>query len=176
MRVRYSYNIVEPLFLFFLSIVFYRQPPLHLSSSPVFSYPSSSSPPISAVAFPFSCILDVFPLLLSLLVYLHYLLTKWPAHLIRLLTNLPVRLHCFPTSFLRSFILLLSTLLVLLICQTQLFSQTCSFCCCSVNATVSRPYRRSGVTHALRTFPFSFLKKISVQHNSLYLSSSIRSS
>ena len=42
------------------------------------------------------------------------ILTKWPAHLILLLTNLPVRLHCIPTSFLRSFILLLSNLLFLL--------------------------------------------------------------
>ena len=41
------------------------------------------------------------------------ILTKWPAHLILLLNNLPVRLHCISTSFLRSFILLLFTLFVL---------------------------------------------------------------
>ena len=66
------------------------------------------------------------------------------AHLIMLLTNLPVRLHCMPTSFLRSFFLLLFTLFVLVIRRTQLFSHTCSFCCCccSVNATVSRLYRQ----------------------------------
>ena len=81
------------------------------------------------------------------------ILTKWPAHLILLLTNLPVRLHCIPTSFPRSFILLLFTLFVLVIRRTQLFSHNCSFCCCcSVNATVSRPYRHAGVTHVLRTF------------------------
>ena len=76
------------------------------------------------------------------------ILTKWPAHLIRLLANLPDRLHCIPTSFLRSFILLLSTLFVLVIRRTQLFSHTCNFCCCCcyVNATVSRPCRRAGVT------------------------------
>ena len=37
----------------------------------IFSCPSSHSPPISAVAIPFSCVLDVFPPLLSLLLCLH---------------------------------------------------------------------------------------------------------
>ena len=70
--VRVRYNIVEPLFLFFLSIVFYRLLPLSIfHPPPIFSCPSSRSPPISAVAFPFSCVLDVFPPLLSLLVCLH---------------------------------------------------------------------------------------------------------
>ena len=40
-------------------------------TSLIFSYPSSRSPPISAVAFPFSCVLDVFLPQLSLLVYLY---------------------------------------------------------------------------------------------------------
>ena len=77
-----------------------------------------------------------------------------------LLTNFPFRLHCIPISFLRSFILLLSTLFVLVIRRTQLFLHTCSFCCCccSVNATDSRPYRHAGVTHVLGTFPFSFFE------------------
>ena len=38
---------------------------------PIFSCPSSRSPSILAVGFPFSCVLGVFPLLLSLLVCLH---------------------------------------------------------------------------------------------------------
>ena len=70
--VRVRQNIVEPLFLFFLSIVFCRLLPLSIfHPRPIFSCPSSRSPPISAVAFPFSCVLDVFPPLLSLLVCLH---------------------------------------------------------------------------------------------------------
>ena len=150
--VRVRKCIVEPLFLFFLSIVFYRPPPLSIfHPPPIFSYPSSHSPPISAVAFPFSTSALFASLPASIL-------TKWPAHLILFLTNLPVRLYCIPTSFLRSFILLLSILFVLVIQRTQLFSQTCSFCCCSVKPTVSIPCRRVGVTHALRTFPFSFFK------------------
>ena len=70
--VRVRLSIVEPLFLFFLSIVFYQSPALSIfHPSPIFSYPSSCSPPISAEAFPFSCVLDVFPPQLSLLVCLH---------------------------------------------------------------------------------------------------------
>ena len=85
------YGIIEPLFLLFLSIVFYRPPPLYIfHPPPIFSCPSSRSPSISAMAFLFSCVLVVFPPLLSLLASI---LTKWPAHISRLLTNLPVRLH-----------------------------------------------------------------------------------
>ena len=55
-------------FFFFFSIVFYRPPPLSIfHPPPIFSCPSSRSPPISAVAFSFFCVLDVFPPLLSLL-------------------------------------------------------------------------------------------------------------
>ena len=62
-KVRYSYSIVEPLFLFFLSIVFYRQPHLCIvHPPPIFSYPSLRSPPISAVASPFSASLVFFNL------------------------------------------------------------------------------------------------------------------
>ena len=93
---------------------------------------------------PFPASSSIFQPLLSLLICLHpslpsdipisSILTKWHSHLILPLTNLPVWLHCIPSSFLRSFILLLSTLFVLVIRRTQLFSQTCSFCCCcSVN-------------------------------------------
>ena len=70
--VRYSYSIVEPLFLFFLSIVLYRQPHLCIvHPPPIFSYPSSRSPPISTVASPFFCFIGVFQPLLSLLVCMH---------------------------------------------------------------------------------------------------------
>ena len=41
---------------------------------PIFSCPFSRSPPISAVAFLFSCVLDVFPPLLSLLTFDNLLL------------------------------------------------------------------------------------------------------
>ena len=109
-RVRYS--IVEPLVLFYLPIVFYR-PPI----SPSFILPRHSHIPPHRV-LPSQRWPSPFPA--------SFILTKWPAHLILLLTNLPLRLHCIPTSFLRSFIVLLSTLFVLVIRRTQLFSQTCS--------------------------------------------------
>ena len=150
--------IVDPLFLFFLSKFFYRPPPLSIfHPHTIFSYPSSCSLPISAVAFPFSCVFDVFPPQLSASLPAS-ILTKWPAHLILLLANLPVRLYYIPTCFLRSFILLLPTLFVLVIRRTQLFSQTCSFCCCYVIATVSRPYRHAGVTHLPWTYLSAFSK------------------
>ena len=57
--------------LLFLSILFY-QPPLSIfHPPPIFLYPSSRSPSILAVGFPFSCVLDIFSPLLSLLVCLH---------------------------------------------------------------------------------------------------------
>ena len=55
-----------------LFAVFYRPPHLYIFHlPPIFSCPSSRSPPISPVAFPFSCVLDIFSPLLSLLVCLH---------------------------------------------------------------------------------------------------------
>ena len=105
-------------------------PSLYLSSSPIFSYPSSRTPPISPVAFPFSCVLDLFPPQLSLLVCLHSSLPS----------GLPMS-SCFSQIFLLGCIasqpfssgrssFFLSTLFVLVIRRTQLFSQTYSFCCC----------------------------------------------
>ena len=167
---------MEPLFLFFLSIVFYRPPlpPPFILPDLLVSLLTQSSH--LSCGLPLSCVFDVFLPQLSMLVCPASILTKWSARLILLLTNLPVRLHCIPTSFLRSFILVLSTLFVLVIRRTQLFSQTCSFCCCcSVNVSVSRPHRHAGVTHPLRTFPFSFFDFFSGQHDSVYLSPSIRS-
>ena len=73
------------------------------------------------------------------------------------LTNLPVQLSCLVPTFLRLFILLSSTLFVLIIRRTH--NQTCSCCCCSVYATVSiYRYRHAGLTQALRTFLLSFIK------------------
>ena len=58
-----------------------------------------------------------------------------------------------------STILRLSALVTLAIFRTQLFSHTCSLCCCSsVSANVSVPYRHAGVTHVLMTLPFSLLE------------------
>ena len=94
LRVRCSRSIVEPNFLFFLSIVFYQHPPLPIfRPPPIVSYPSSRSPPISAVAFPFSSVLYVFPPLLSLLVCLH---TSLPS-------GLPIS-SCFSPIFLLGYI------------------------------------------------------------------------
>ena len=47
----------------------------------------------------------------------------------------------------------------LAIFRTQLFSHTCSLCCCSsVSAKVSVPYRHACVTHVLMALPFSLLE------------------
>ena len=56
---------------------------------PIFSCPSSRSPPISAVVFSFSCVLDIFPPLLALLVCLHPVLPS----------GLPIS-SCFSAIFL----------------------------------------------------------------------------
>ena len=71
--------------------------------------------------FPFSCILYVFlPFSSTLFTSMSAsILTMWPGHFILLLTNLPVELFCCITYFLRSFILLSSTLFVRVIRQNQ---------------------------------------------------------
>ena len=95
-RVRYS--IVEPLVLFYLPIVFYRPP---ISPSFILPRPSHIRPhtflPSQRWPSPFPA---------------SFILTKWPAHLILLPTNLPLRLHCSLTSFLRSFFCLPSLFLL----------------------------------------------------------------
>ena len=64
-------------------------------------------------------------------------------------------IHCTPVSSLNSTILCLSALVTLAIFRTQLFSHTCSLCCCSsVRAKVSVPYRHAGVTQVIVTLPF----------------------
>ena len=77
-----------------------------------------------------------------------FILTMCPAHFIRLLTILPTVQALVPTSSLRSFVLLLSTLLTPAILLIQLFSH-CSLCCCSLDrTTVSEPYVLAGTTLA----------------------------
>ena len=136
----------------------FHLPPLHLSSSPDLLKSTSRSPSILAVHSPFLASLMFFHLSLplSLLVCLHPSLPCGLPIFTLLLTNLPVELFCCITYFLRSFVLLSSTLFVRVIRQNQ--NQPCS-CCCSVNATVSSyRLRHACVTHALRTFLFSFFK------------------
>ena len=78
------------------------------------------------------------------------ILSTCPAHCNLLLTSLSVKLLCTPVSSLNSTILRLSALVTLAIFRTQLFSHTCSLCCCrSVSAKVSVPYRQAGVTQVL---------------------------
>ena len=68
-------------------------------------------------------------------------------------------LLCTPVSSLNSTILLLSALVTLGIFRTQLFSHTCSLCCCRpVIAKVPVPYRHAGVTQVLMTLPFSLFE------------------
>ena len=59
------------------------------------------------------------------------ILSTCPAHCNLLLTSLSVKLLCTPVSSLNSTILRLSALVTLAIFRTQLFSHTCSLCCCS---------------------------------------------
>ena len=85
------------------------------------------------------------------------ILSTCPAHCNLLLTSLSVRLLCTPVSYLNSTIIRLSALVTIF--RIQLFSHTCSLCCCSsVSAKVSVPYSHAGVTHVLMTLPFSFLE------------------
>ena len=93
------------------------------------------------------------------------ILTMWPAHFILLLTNLPVELFCCITYFVRSFIFLSSTLFVLLFDrnQNQLSGAVV------VLSTPLSPDTSS------QDFPFQLFQNVSVQHDSLNLSPSIRS-
>ena len=84
-------------------------------------------------------------------------LSTCPAHCNLLLISLSVKLIRTPVSSLNSTILLLSALVTLAICRTQLFSHTCSICCCSSGSVqVSVPYRHTGVAQVLMTLPISF--------------------
>ena len=84
------------------------------------------------------------------------ILSTCPAHCNLPLISLSVKLLYTPVSSLNSTILRLSALVTLAIFRTQLFSHTCSLCCCSsVSANVSVQYRHAGVTHVLMTLPFS---------------------
>ena len=70
-----------------------------------------------------------------------------------------IKLLCTPVSSLNSTFLLLSAHVTLAIYRTQLFSHTCSLCCCSsVIAKVSVPYKHAGVTQVLMTLPFSLFE------------------
>ena len=87
------------------------------------------------------------------------ILSTCPAHCNLFLTSLSVKLLCTPVSSLNSTILRMSALVTLAIFRTQLFSHTCSLCCCSsVSAKVSVPYRQAGVTQLLMTLPFSLFE------------------
>ena len=69
-----------------------------------------------------------------------FILTMCPAHLIRLLTVLPTTQALVPTSSLRSFILLLSTLFTPAILLIQLFSHTCSLRCLTCNIIITMQF------------------------------------
>ena len=155
----HSFRFFFPYFSNGYPLSIFHLPPLHLSSSPDLLKSHLTQSFDLSCSFPFSCILDVFSPFSSTLFssMSASILTMWPTHFTLLLTNLPVELFCCITYFLRSFILLSSTLFVRVIRQNQ--NQPCSCCCCSVNATVSRyRLRHACVTHALRTFLFSFFK------------------
>ena len=71
--------------------------------------------------------------------FLSPILSTCPAHFSPLLTSFFLKLSFTPTCSLSSSSLLLSTLFSPTILLMQLFSQTCTFCCFSVGAIVSKP-------------------------------------
>ena len=154
------FSIGCPLYIFHL-------PPLHLSSSPIFSYPTARSPSILAVRSPFLASLMFFhPFSSTLFTSMSAsILTMWPTHFTLLLTNLPVELFCCITYFRRSFILLSSNLFVRVIRQTKtnhaaavvVLSTHChqiqiKACLCNTSS---------------QDFPFQLFQNVSVQHDSL---------
>ena len=160
---------------FFLSILFYRLPPLHLSTSPDLLISHLTQSFDLSCSFPFSCILDVFSPFSSILFTSMYvsILTMWPAHFTLLLTNL--LLNCFVASHISSgrssffrqpslFVLFDKTRtnfqLLLLFCQRHCHQIQIKACLCNTSS---------------QDFPFQLYQNVSVQHDSLYLSPSIRS-
>ena len=160
---------------FFLSILFYRLPPLHLSSSPDLLISHLTQSYDLSCSFPFSCILDVFSpsLPLSSLVYLHPSLP----------CGLPISpyfspiflLNCFVASHISSgrssffrqtslFVLFdkpkPTMQLLLLFCQRHCHQIQIKACLCNTSS---------------QDFPFQLFQNVSVQHDSLYLSPRIRS-
>ena len=79
-----------------------------------------------------------------------FIMTMCPAHFIRLFTILPTIQALVPTYYLRSFILLLYTLFTSAILIVQLFSHTCSLCCCSSNRAI--------IATGIQDLPFSLLE------------------
>ena len=117
----HSFCFIFPYFSIGCPLSIFHLPPLHHSSSPDLLISHLTQSFDLSCSFPFSCILYVFSPFSSTLVtsMSASILTMWPGHLILLLTNLPVELFSFITYFLRSFILLSSTLFVRVIRQNQ---------------------------------------------------------
>ena len=117
----HSFFLFFALFSIGCPLSIFHLPPLHLSSSPdlLISHLTQSSD--LNCSFPFYCILDVFsPFSSTLFTSMSAsILTMWPTHFTLLLTNLPVEQFCCITYFLRSFILLSSTVFVRVIRQNQ---------------------------------------------------------
>ena len=80
------------------------------------------------------------------------ILSTCPAHCNLLLTSFSFKPLCTPVSSLNSTILRLSALVTLAIFRTQLFSHTCSLCCCS---SVSAKYFSTFFLYFLGDFLFS---------------------
>ena len=80
-------------------------------------------------------------------------------------TILPTMQTLVPTSSIRYFILLLSIILTPAILLIQLFSYTCSLCCCLDIITVSKSYVLAGTSQEISTFHFSFLEFFLSMHD-----------
>ena len=170
-----SFCFFFPYFSIGCSLSIFHLPPLHLSSSPDLLKSHLTQSFDLSCSFPFSCILYVFSTFSSTLFtsMSASILTMWPTHFTLLLTNLPVELFCCITYFLRSFILLSSTSLFVLFDKTrtnfQLLLLFCQRHCLQIQIKACLCNTSS------QDFPFQLFQNVSVQHDSLYLSPSIRS-
>ena len=135
-----------------LSLVFF----FRSSSSPAFLTSIYQSPPISALAsFVSSCPAHVTLPLSSVVCHPPPFLRVQPT----VICSSPVSLSSYSVSSLNSTIIRLSALVTLAIFHTQLFSHTCSLCCCSsVSVKVSVPYRHAGVIQVLMILHFSLFE------------------
>ena len=161
--------------MFYLSILFYRLPPLHLSSSPDLLISHLTQSFDLSCSFPFSCILYVFSTFSSTLFtsMSASILTMWPGHFILLLTNLPVELFCCITYFLKSFIFLSSTLFVRVIRQNQ--NQLSAAVVVLSTHCLQIQIKACLCNTSSQDFPFQLFQNVSVQHDALYLTPIIRS-
>ena len=170
----HSFCFIFPYFSIGCPLSIFHLPPLHHSSSPDLLISHLTLSFDLSCSFPFSCILYVFsPFSSTLFTSMSAsILTMWPGNFILLLTIF--LLNCFlashtssgRSSFFRQpslFVLFDKTrtnFQLLLFCQRHCLQIQIKACFCNTSS---------------QDFPFQLFQNVSVQHDSLYLSPSIRS-